>query len=182
MEVCEAKFQSFQKRKQHLVHDHAFPPNYFFAVTKYGIDAKRQSMLVEHDREHNSRRKGSSRSGGRNPKGPAAAKPAAQRGDTTESRDEPMADVEAPAEEKQESAPDVAMSETPQSAGNTGATNDGAMDGVSKPAVAESSEKQQERGLAGVVDTEMEDLAGAMSSLKFVPRAIRLGAKPKPRR
>lgn len=185
MEVCRDKFQSFREREQHLTQDHAYPQNYFFAVTKFGINAKRQSMLVEHDREHNSQRKGS-RSRGRKSKS-HAAKPAAQRGDTTDSREEPMADAEGPVEdyqpveETQGTAPDVSMGETPWAAGNSGATRDMATASVSNPRVAKPSEQQRQQGSADA-DTEMDDLAGAMLSLKFVPRAVRLGTKPKPHR
>lgn len=179
MEVCEVKFQSFQERERHLTQDHTYPSNYFFAVTKFGINSQRQSMLIERDREHDIQRKGS-RSEGRKSKS-HAAKPAAQRGDTTKLRDEPMADAEGPAEENQQSAPKVSVSETPRAAGNTGATEDVASIGVSNPAVTGPSEQQGQQVPVNE-DTEMEDLAGAMSSLKFVPRALRLGIRAKPRR
>lgn len=42
-----------QKRRLHLIDKHKFPRNYFFAVTKDGIDGKR-SLLIEASRRRRS--------------------------------------------------------------------------------------------------------------------------------
>ena len=46
MEDCERKCRTHQKRRLHLIDKHLYPKNYFFAVTKEGIDGRR-SLLVE---------------------------------------------------------------------------------------------------------------------------------------
>ncbi|ODA82824.1 hypothetical protein RJ55_01333 [Drechmeria coniospora] len=46
---CERKCLTHQKRRMHMIDKHAYPRNFFFAVTKDGIDGRR-SLLVEHSR------------------------------------------------------------------------------------------------------------------------------------
>ncbi|CAN8096822.1 unnamed protein product [Discula destructiva] len=183
VEVCEHKFQSYGERQEHLIKDHTYPENYFFAVAKFGLNNKRQSMLVEHRKErkdsdsqrktpHHDERKP------RKPKG-HAAKPEGD--DNGESRDVQMTDVETPVKGHQEPVRDTSMTGTPPMADRLTDTKDVAMDSLRKAAAVMPSKKREQQDPA-VVDTEMEDLAGAMSSLKFVPRSIRLAPKQKPRR
>lgn len=184
MDVCEEKFQSYKEREEHLIRHHTYPQDYFFAVTKFGINDKRQSMLVEHRKDHNSQRK-EPKSGGRKSRG-RAANPAADGGDTGESKDVQMTDAQSSVEEQQETetetAQDLSMVETPLVVNKvTATTKDAAVGDARNATVAGSAEKQRQHG-PEVAEAEMEDLAGAMSSLKFVPRAIRLGPKQKPRR
>ncbi|KAI6785756.1 Zinc finger protein-like protein [Emericellopsis cladophorae] len=46
VEGCERKCLTYQKRRMHMIDKHMFPKNYFFAVTKEGIDGRR-SLLIE---------------------------------------------------------------------------------------------------------------------------------------
>ncbi|KAH8673816.1 hypothetical protein BX600DRAFT_456263 [Xylariales sp. PMI_506] len=46
VEGCERKCMTPQKRRMHLIDKHMYPKNYFFAVTKEGIDG-RSSLLLE---------------------------------------------------------------------------------------------------------------------------------------
>ncbi|KAL7821551.1 hypothetical protein V8C44DRAFT_314962 [Trichoderma aethiopicum] len=46
VEGCERKCKTPQKRRLHLIDKHMYPKNFFFAVTKEGIDGKR-SLLIE---------------------------------------------------------------------------------------------------------------------------------------
>lgn len=176
MEACEDQFHTHIQREEHLICDHTYPEDYFFAVTKFGINNKRQSMLVEQrkeGRENNSQRKGSGCEG-RKPKD-HATKPTASgdTGDTGESKDVQMADADVLAERQQEIAQGKSMIKTSLVPKEVTSTKKAVESGARQPSVQLD---------AAVKDTEMEDLAGAMSSLKFVPRAVQLGPKQKPRR
>ncbi|KAK4041073.1 hypothetical protein C8A01DRAFT_45709 [Parachaetomium inaequale] len=57
VEGCERKCSTPQKRKMHLVDKHMYPKNFFFAITREGIDGRR-SLLLE-DRGHGRRRRSS---------------------------------------------------------------------------------------------------------------------------
>ncbi|RFU80328.1 hypothetical protein TARUN_1876 [Trichoderma arundinaceum] len=46
VEGCERKCMTPQKRRLHLIDKHMYPKNFFFAVTKDGIDGKR-SLLID---------------------------------------------------------------------------------------------------------------------------------------
>lgn len=46
MEGCEKKCTTPQKRRLHLIDKHMYPKNFFFALTKEGIDG-RDSLLLE---------------------------------------------------------------------------------------------------------------------------------------
>ncbi|KAK4106098.1 hypothetical protein N658DRAFT_389780, partial [Parathielavia hyrcaniae] len=46
VEGCERKCSTPQKRKRHLIDKHMYPINFFFAITRDGIDGRR-SLLVE---------------------------------------------------------------------------------------------------------------------------------------
>lgn len=46
VEGCERKCRTPQKRRMHLIDKHMYPKNFFFAITKEGIDGRR-SLLVE---------------------------------------------------------------------------------------------------------------------------------------
>lgn len=130
VETCAEKFKAFKRREDHLVKSHMFPNNYFFAVTKYGID-ERRSMLC-------------------NPKGEK------YRNNARRSKTIPINDTEKPTVAKQatsrtEASKDTVMAESPPDAADLQA--------------------------AAAVDTEMEDLTEALSSMKFVPRTVRFGPK-----
>ncbi|OAA74585.1 C2H2 type zinc finger domain-containing protein [Akanthomyces lecanii RCEF 1005] len=46
VEGCERKCLTHQKRRMHMIDKHMYPKNFFFAVTREGIDGRR-SMLVD---------------------------------------------------------------------------------------------------------------------------------------
>ncbi|KAI1268352.1 hypothetical protein F5Y18DRAFT_226180 [Xylariaceae sp. FL1019] len=46
VEGCDRKCRTPYKRRSHLIDKHMYPPNYFFAVTRDGIDGK-ESLLLE---------------------------------------------------------------------------------------------------------------------------------------
>ncbi|KAI0166138.1 hypothetical protein GGR57DRAFT_496411 [Xylariaceae sp. FL1272] len=48
---CDRKCRTPYKRRSHLIDKHMYPPNYFFAVTKDGIDG-RQSLLASIERSY----------------------------------------------------------------------------------------------------------------------------------
>ncbi|KXH51667.1 zinc finger protein [Colletotrichum nymphaeae SA-01] len=131
VEGCERKCMTPQKRRMHLIDKHGFPKNYFFAVTREGVDGRR-SLLVEAGHH---RRKSSNAF--------SATKESKRRSsilDTTTSQG---------GEESQKAGDAAAKLETSSV--------------PAQPAITERP------------DTEMEDLAGAMSALNFVPNSVRFG-------
>ncbi|KAI8962479.1 hypothetical protein F5Y11DRAFT_191438 [Daldinia sp. FL1419] len=114
VEGCDRKCRTPQKRRSHLIDKHMYPKNYFFGVTKDGVDG-RQSLLIESGHR---RRRSSTATNGSGPK--------------TNGRRQSLRQVDTETS-KTTSHPDE------------------------------------------VPDTEMEDLAGAMSALQFVPTSIRFG-------
>ncbi|VUC28299.1 unnamed protein product [Clonostachys rosea] len=46
VEGCERKCMTHQKRRMHMIDKHMYPKNFFFAITKDGIDGRR-SLLTE---------------------------------------------------------------------------------------------------------------------------------------
>lgn len=113
------------KRRRHLIDKHMYPQNFFFAITRDGVDGRR-SMLLE--------------GGHRRRRSSAAAKQSRRNSligsGKVEQESIPSAKQEAMTSLKHEEAKEV-YSERP--------------------------------------DVDMDDLAGAMSSLHFVPRSIRFG-------
>ncbi|KAI1465276.1 uncharacterized protein F4812DRAFT_462119 [Daldinia caldariorum] len=124
VEGCDRKCRTPQKRRNHLIDKHMYPKNYFFAVTRDGVDG-RQSLLIESGHR---RRRSSTTTNGSGPK--------------TAGRRQSLRQTETPNSGAQES-----QAEVPKAA----------------PPPAEAP------------DTEMEDLAGAMSALRFIPTSIRFG-------
>ncbi|KAK6087913.1 Zinc finger protein 511 [Seiridium cupressi] len=61
VEGCDRKCGTPQKRRMHLIDKHMYPKNYFFAVTKEGIDG-RSSLLLEGG--HHRRKSSASQAGG----------------------------------------------------------------------------------------------------------------------
>ncbi|KAK7735874.1 hypothetical protein SLS53_007251 [Cytospora paraplurivora] len=166
VETCDEKRKTPAERRAHLIEQHIYPANYFFAVTKVGID-RRQSMLVE----RNEGKAQTNQRGGRRPRGQKADKRTGK--DTTEdmdkggvageSKDVPMREADEPSQ-RQHSINQTNVGE------NASAEDKGVL--VSLP------DKPADAGTeAAVVDTEMADLSAAMSSLKFVPRAVRFGPR-----
>ncbi|OAQ84512.1 zinc finger domain-containing protein [Purpureocillium lilacinum] len=57
VEGCDRKCLTHQKRRMHMIDKHMYPKNFFFSVTKDGIDGRR-SLLVDHG--HHRRRSSAS--------------------------------------------------------------------------------------------------------------------------
>ncbi|KAJ2980203.1 hypothetical protein NUW58_g7009 [Xylaria curta] len=124
VEGCERKCRTPFKRRNHLIDKHMYPKNYFFALTKDGIDG-RQSLLL--DQGHRRRRSSTATTA-------SVSK--------TSHRRRSLQQVEASkphGDEKMEIAP------------------------------AGSRESPAKVPSAKAPDIEMEDLAGAMSALQFIP-------------
>ncbi|OHE96092.1 zinc finger protein [Colletotrichum orchidophilum] len=130
VEGCERKCMTPQKRRMHLIDKHGFPKNYFFAVTKEGVDGRR-SLLVEAGHH---RRKSSN-------------------------------------------AFSITKGSKRRSSILDSSTSQGGESQMSGDAVAKSEAGPVPAQLATMErsDTEMEDLAGAMSALNFVPNSVRFG-------
>ncbi|KAK0621391.1 hypothetical protein B0T17DRAFT_533904 [Bombardia bombarda] len=147
METCERKCMTPQKRRMHLIDKHMYPKNFFFAVTRDGIDGRR-SLLLEGGHSHRRRSSVTSTA--------AAAKAAAARA----------------AQNPAAAAAVVAMDKSDGDC--TEKKHQGeAMDGVVTAAAAADRPKSPEK--APPPDVEMDNLAGAMSSLQFIPPSIRFG-------
>lgn len=128
-----------QKRRMHLIDKHMYPKNFFFAVTREGIDGRR-SLLVEGGHH---RRKSSN----------VHAKDAKRRSsiqDPSSSQGQGQGQQREEGHEKRE-------------------------DGASAPTQDASTQPTAQRAPTERPDTEMEDLAGAMSALQFVPNSVRFG-------
>ncbi|KAI1761458.1 hypothetical protein GGR53DRAFT_505570 [Hypoxylon sp. FL1150] len=126
VEGCDRKCRTPQKRRSHLIDKHMYPKNYFFAVTKEGVDG-RQSLLLEGGHRRRSSTVTSSN------------------GQKIAARRRSLQQAEVP----------VSNKEAPKTQASRVTTSD------EKP------------------DTEMEDLAGAMSALQFVPMSVQFGRKGK---
>lgn len=133
-----------------MIDKHMYPKNFFFAVTRDGVDGRR-SMLLEggHRRRRSSLdmkqvRRNSLVESGKAKQGPG-----------------PEASHDEGKEMMPEERPDVDM------------------DGGSSKARDESAVSVKHEGRTGAApgrpDVDMDDLTGAMSSLKFVPRSVRFG-------
>lgn len=166
VETCDEKRKTPAERRAHLIEKHLYPANYFFAVTKVGID-RRQSMLVE----RNERKAQTDQRGGRRPRGQKTDKKTGKDttgdtdkgGDTGELKDVPMREADEPSQRQH------SIKQT------NGGENASAKD---KSVLVSLPDKPADAGTeAAVVDTEMADLSAAMSSLRFVPRAVRFGPR-----
>jgi hypothetical protein len=127
VEGCERKCLTHQKRRLHLIDKHMYPKNFFFSITKDGIDG-RESLLVEGGQHRR-------RSSGRAP-----------------ARDNP-----------------------PRLSDRTEADatkDEGEIDGKHTQSTGGGKPPQHPQD---AVDVEMDNLAGAMSALQFVPSSIRFG-------
>lgn len=129
----------------HLIDKHMYPKNFFFGITKDGIDG-RSSLLIENGH----RRRGSSigQSGGQ--KAAAASRRHSLRSQTAE-------------------AAAAADMSTPSAQHHTAPTDDDVKEG----STVASNEKVAPRPESE--DVAMAGLASAMSALQFVPPSIRFG-------
>jgi uncharacterized protein YdaU (DUF1376 family) len=54
VEGCERKCLTWQKRRMHLIDKHMYPKNFFFAITKDGIDGRRTLLNEDGHRRRRS--------------------------------------------------------------------------------------------------------------------------------
>ena len=130
-----------------MIDKHMYPKNFFFAVTRDGVDGRR-SMLLE---------------GGHRRRRSSLDIKEVRRSSLVESgkaKQESRA-VDEGKEMLPEERPDVDMEGEPTKSKD-----------VSAPS-AEHDDRTE--AASGRPDVDMDDLTGAMSSLKFVPRSIRFG-------
>lgn len=127
----------------HLIDKHMYPKNYFFAVTKEGVDGRRSMLLEGGHRRRASSSATSTGGGGGAPTNGAAARrhslrqsEALKEGETTESK--------------------TSTNNTKQQ--------------QPKPQGSREAVPPKES-----VDIDMDNLTGAMSSLRFIPPSIRFG-------
>ncbi|KMQ81358.1 c2h2 type zinc finger domain protein [Lasius niger] len=120
---CPRKCLTPQKRRMHMIDKHTYPKNFFFAVTKEGIDGRR-SLLVESG--HHPRRSST----------------VAQSNDSRYWASTPKASQ---------------AGETPG------------------PSLSDTGNSEPKPDQQGAVDSDMADLTGAMSALRFVPSSVRFG-------
>lgn len=152
VEDCGRKCRTPQKRRLHLIDKHMFPKNYFFAVTKAGIDGRRSLLTDGHARRR------SSTAG--TVKRIRARRRASSDGTVEGVQPERQSDAATDEMAKEDVVLEDAVTADPSSPG------------VGKPTGEEVSEEPE-----GKPDTEMEALAGAMSSLRFVPASICFGRR-----
>ncbi|KAF9875493.1 C2H2 type zinc finger domain protein [Colletotrichum karsti] len=138
VEGCERKCMTPQKRRMHLIDKHMYPKNFFFAVTKEGIDGRR-SLLVEGG--HHRRKSSTAVASKESKRKSSILESSSTQGETKMEVDEKKGGKEARAA----SSSGQATQPTTQP------------DPTERP------------------DTDMEDLAGAMSALQFVPNSVRFG-------
>ncbi|KAG8161435.1 hypothetical protein KVR01_008422 [Diaporthe batatas] len=180
VETCAEKRKTPAERRAHLIETHKYPTNYFFAVTKAGVD-RRQSMLVNRkeskprthhrDNAHQQGRKGGKKESGKD------ATPGVAEGNGIQ--------VNATANDRAVEPVDVAMDDPvsqdqPNSDigkdNNRGATSSNVAALEASSDILPKHQAVHDRKTAAQ-DTDMEQLTGAMSSLKFVPRNVRLASK-----
>lgn len=182
VETCAEKRKTPAERRAHLIETHKYPTNYFFAVTKAGVD-RRQSMLVnrneskprthQRDTAHQQGRKGGKKRPGKDATPGVAEGNETQKNATTddgaaEPVDVAMGDPDNPISQDQ-------LNNGTGKDNNRGATSsDVASLGGSTDILAQLQAVQDR---TAAQDTDMEQLTGAMSSLKFVPRNVRLASK-----
>nr|XP_036578275.1 C2H2 type zinc finger domain protein [Colletotrichum truncatum]KAF6785476.1 C2H2 type zinc finger domain protein [Colletotrichum truncatum] len=142
VEGCERKCMTPQKRRMHLIDKHMYPKNFFFAVTKEGIDGRR-SLLVEGGHH---RRKSSNVTS------------------ATESKRKSSI-LESSIAESSQKEEERGATEHQESASKQSATKGST---ARRPTTAQADPTERP-------DTEMDDLAGAMSALQFVPNSVRFG-------
>ncbi|PSR94635.1 hypothetical protein BD289DRAFT_427137 [Coniella lustricola] len=158
VETCYQKFTGLGKRQNHLVGTHKYPSNYFFAVTKFGIDG-RKSMLVDDARSGRSRSHVARDAKPSN----AGVKPTTKDARGSEipvSKDTTMDEV------------DTMPAKPQQKVDKERAVIAGSTSPIHRRAEATSGKVTRP-----AVNTDMDELVGAMSTLRFIPRAVRLGPK-----
>ncbi|KAI1331189.1 hypothetical protein F5Y16DRAFT_360779 [Xylariaceae sp. FL0255] len=132
VEGCDRKCRTPYKRRCHLIDKHMYPKNYFFTVTRDGIDG-RQSLLL--DGGHHRRRSSTTTN--------ASISKTSQRRQSIRGVDE--------ASKMQ-------------------------VDGQKDTTKSDSQTKSKKTPTpANIPDVDMDDLAGAMSSLEFVPTSVKFG-------
>ncbi|KAK4175985.1 hypothetical protein QBC36DRAFT_330287 [Triangularia setosa] len=147
VETCDKVCMTPQKRQMHLVAKHMYPKNFFFGVTRYGIDGRRSLLLDEKRKNH----KGPSRSN-----------------DFQQDRRSSLAS--APSGSSKEPLQQQDRDKTP-----TGATEKPAPRAAEPPENDTHVEPPQSASPEKKPDVDMEDISAAMSALQFVPRGVRFG-------
>ena len=162
--MCDKMCSSARKRKMHLIDKHGYPKDYEFRIVEWGIEG-RSSLLRE------PKGKGR-RAGGRRRSLTLDKKVETEKGKSgaKEGKEEDTMDVD---EDIKYPAPPAALPAIREAAKAQLAAVPKSMQLAEHPAVeAKTSEDAM----------NVDELAGAMSALRFVPTSVRLGkarARPK---
>ncbi|KAK3997308.1 hypothetical protein QBC44DRAFT_315717 [Cladorrhinum sp. PSN332] len=146
VEGCDKVCRDPHKRKMHLIAKHMYPKNFFFGVTRDGIDGRR-SLLLEGT-------------------GPRRRIPSAASSPTAAPASLPAKPSEKEVQERDTAA---ALEKEPDEKCVGSANNH------PPAALPELARPDQDGSLEQKPDVEMEDLSAAISQLQFVPRCIRFG-------
>ncbi|KAK4196708.1 hypothetical protein QBC40DRAFT_286808 [Triangularia verruculosa] len=146
VETCDKICMTPQKRQMHLIAKHMYPKNFFFGITRYGIDGRRSLLLDERKRSQ---------------KGV---------GHSSESQTDRRSSTASACSESKEHHPQPAREVTPPTA--TEMPTSEAAEPKNNGMVAETP---QPASPEPKLDAGMEDISAAMSALQFVPRGVRFG-------
>lgn len=185
VETCAERRKTPAERRAHLIETHKYPTNYFFAVTKAGVD-RRQSMLVHRNEgkprtnqrdntHHQGHKDGKKRTGKDTTPGTAKGGDVQKNVATDDGAAEPV-DVAMSQSDNQVSQDQLSDDYTSKGhiTGNTKGSDIASLGGITDTLSGRQAVQDRK---AAAQDTDMEQLAGAMSSLKFVPRNVRLSSK-----
>ncbi|KAI3398286.1 hypothetical protein diail_9624 [Diaporthe ilicicola] len=193
VETCDEKRKTPAERRAHLIETHKYPTNYFFAVTKAGVD-HRQSMLVHRNeakpranQRNNARHQG--QNGGKKRTGKDATSDHTE--GTSIQKNAPIDDdmngsgeqpIDIPMGGSDDSNPQGQRDDTDNGTriGTHSAASATRRAGIVTPkgkSTSQSDQQAYKNRDAASQDADMDTLTGAMSSLKFVPRNLRLGSK-----
>ena len=152
----------------HLIDKHCYPKNYFFAVTREGVDGRR-SMLLEggHRRRASSSAAKSAAPDAVGKAGDGVGSGAGAGAPRRREDDTPMEGVTT----ETKPGPDPEPQSKPPSAATTDEEQQRQLQGPEQ----QGDQKREPPGEAA--DVAMEDLSGAMSALRFVPPSIRFGQR-----
>ncbi|KAK4227912.1 hypothetical protein QBC38DRAFT_476496 [Podospora fimiseda] len=146
VEGCDKVCREPYKRKMHLIAKHMYPKNFFFAVTRDGIDGRRSLLLEGTTPRH---------------KRPGAASSSTVA--TASLHAEPF-------DEEAQQCVTAAVSEKGPEEQCAKSADHHPIPAVPEFAHAGPSESPRQKP-----DVEMEDLSAAISQLQFVPRSVRFG-------
>ncbi|KAK0732756.1 hypothetical protein B0T21DRAFT_369628 [Apiosordaria backusii] len=149
VETCDKVCMTPQKRQMHLIAKHMYPKNFFFGITRYGIDGRRSLLLDEKKKSSNN--KNATHGTGSHPDRRSSLASASS---------------ESSKELRQQQVQDETSGSTTEKPAFKAAEHQD-NDMQVEPTQPASPERKP--------DVDMEDISAAMSALQFVPRGVRFG-------